>query len=312
MRRLRPGRGFTLIELLVVIAIIAVLIALLLPAVQSAREAARRAQCTNNLKQIGIALHNYHDALGAFPPGWISRPGPNGDNAGPGWGWATMTLAFSEQSPLYGAINVNLPIELPDNQTARLAGLNLFTCPTDAYFQSSFTVVDATTSSAALGGPICSVASSNYVGAFGTGDPSDIPGRDFGNGSFFRNKSIGLRDYLDGTSNTIAVGKRSQNLSRATWTGSITGAAVPITALKAKNGLDPEGGDALVVAHTGELDGPNSIPAHADQFWSLHPAGAMFLFAAGSVRLIKARRPLPVFQALATRAGDEIVADGSY
>jgi prepilin-type processing-associated H-X9-DG protein len=150
------------------------------------------------------------------------------------------------------------------------------------------------------------------VGVFGTGDPSDIPGRDSGNGSFFRNKSVGLRDYLDGTSNTIAVGERSQNLSRATWTGAVTHAAVPITVLQAENGLDPEGGDALVVAHTGELDGPNSIPAHADQFWALHPGGGQFLFADGSVRFINARRPLPVFQALATRAGGEIIADASY
>jgi prepilin-type N-terminal cleavage/methylation domain-containing protein/prepilin-type processing-associated H-X9-DG protein len=312
VRSFQPRRGFTLIELLVVIAIIAVLIALLLPAVQAAREAARRMQCANNLKQLGIALHNYHDALDAFPPGWISRLDPTGDNAGPGWGWATLALAFYEHSPLYGAINVNLPIEQPANQTARITRVGVLVCPTDAYLQSSFTVVDATTSSDTLGASICEVASSNYVGVFGTGDPSDIPGRDSGNGSFFRNKSVRLRDYLDGTSNTIAVGERSQNLSRATWTGAITQAAVPITVLQAENGLDPEGGDALVVAHTGELDGPNSIPAHADQFWALHPAGAQFLFADGSVRLIKARRPLPIFRALATRAGGEIVSEESY
>jgi prepilin-type N-terminal cleavage/methylation domain-containing protein/prepilin-type processing-associated H-X9-DG protein len=312
MRLDRPRRGFTVIELLVVIAIIAVLIALLLPAVQSAREAARRTQCANNLKQLGIALHNYEEAVGAFPPGWISRPDVTGDNAGPGWGWATLALAYDEQSPLYSATNVNLPIERPDNQTSRLTTLQIFSCPTDAYFRASFTVADSSTSASQLGGPICDVASSSYVGVFGTGDPSDIPGRDFGNGSFFRNQSVRLRDYLDGTSNTIAVGERSQNLSRATWTGAVTKAAVPITVLQAENGLDPEGGDALVVAHTGELDGPNSIPAHADQFWSLHPAGAMFLFADGSVRPIKARRPLPIFQALATRAGSEIVSDGEY
>src|SRR5262249_16164184 len=112
---------------------------------------------------------------------------------------------------------------------------------------------------------------SNYVGVFGTGDPSDIPGRDFGNGTFFRNKPVRLRDYLDGTSNTIAVGERSRNLSRATWTGTVTQAAVPVTILQAEDGLDPEGGDALVIAHPGELDGLNSIPDHADQFCRCTP-----------------------------------------
>src|SRR5450432_3348481 len=100
-------RGFTLIELLVVIAIIAVLIALLLPAVQAAREAARRIQCVNNLKQIGLALHNYHDALGAFPMSYAAR-GKFVDgmtDTTPGWGWATMILPQMEQSPIFNAVN---------------------------------------------------------------------------------------------------------------------------------------------------------------------------------------------------------------
>src|SRR5438046_8506813 len=98
-------RGFTLIELLVVIAIIAVLISLLLPAVQSAREAARRAQCINNLKQIGLALHNYHDTIGKFPPGGISDTGW----AGTWWDWPAFILPHMEQTPLYNAINFSLP-----------------------------------------------------------------------------------------------------------------------------------------------------------------------------------------------------------
>src|SRR5215831_11626774 len=108
-RRIR--RGFTLIDLLVVIAIIAVLIGLLLPAVQSAREAARRAQCSNNLKQIGLAMHNYHTSLDVFPPGYVSKTVGNalyGVETGPGWGWATMILPQLEQQPLYGALNFSL------------------------------------------------------------------------------------------------------------------------------------------------------------------------------------------------------------
>src|SRR3954454_25192238 len=101
-------RGFTLIELLVVIAIIAILIALLLPAVQQAREAARRTQCKNNLKQIGLALHNYHDTCNSFPPGWIntwaSNP-PRSNFPGNSWGWNAMILPMMDQGNVYNQIN---------------------------------------------------------------------------------------------------------------------------------------------------------------------------------------------------------------
>jgi prepilin-type N-terminal cleavage/methylation domain-containing protein/prepilin-type processing-associated H-X9-DG protein len=317
----RP-RGFTLIELLVVIAIISVLISLLLPAVQEAREAARRAQCLNNLKQIGLALHNYHDAIGAFPPGLISRPDPStGDNSGPGWGWASMILPQLEQGPVFNAINFSLSIEIPANQTARLTQINTFACPSDASFVAQFTVVDTNTTNVTLGNSICDVASSNYVGCFGKGDPSslfpysptdDPPGRDNGEGLFIRNRSIQIAAITDGTSQTLAVGEKSQNLARVTWTGAVTNAAVPITALQAEDGLSPEGGNALVIAHTGELDGPNSRPAHADQFWANHPGGANFTFADGSVRFLKEKRPLSIFRALATRRGGEVLSADSY
>src|SRR6478609_9116964 len=117
----KERRAFTLIELLVVIAIIAVLIALLLPAVQQAREAARRTQCRNNLKQIGLALHNYHDAYQLFPPGYVDRNGnpdltPDND-LGPGWGWASFILPQLDQGNVYNQINFNIGVGLGSNAT---------------------------------------------------------------------------------------------------------------------------------------------------------------------------------------------------
>src|SRR5262245_43349533 len=107
----RPPRAFTLIELLVVIAIIGVLIALLLPAVQSAREAARRAQCSNNLKQIGLAMHSYHATHDTFPPGYITGTEtnqPDSPETGPGWAWGTLLLNNLEQGAAYNAANFSL------------------------------------------------------------------------------------------------------------------------------------------------------------------------------------------------------------
>src|SRR3954453_18720128 len=116
MSRLRRP-AFTLIELLVVIAIIAVLIALLLPAVQAAREAGRRIQCVNNLKQLGLALFSYEGSHRPFPPGYVSNHNEVGDDTGPGWAWAAMLLPQVEQVPVYSALNFNLPVEAPANLT---------------------------------------------------------------------------------------------------------------------------------------------------------------------------------------------------
>src|SRR4051794_41291622 len=103
-RPLRHARGFTLIELLVVIAIIGVLVALLLPAVQSAREAARKASCSNNLKQIGLAFQNYHSALNCFPPGYLTSVQTDGvTELGPGWAWGSQSLTYMEQTPLFNS-----------------------------------------------------------------------------------------------------------------------------------------------------------------------------------------------------------------
>ena len=161
-------KGFTLIELLVVIAIIGVLVALLLPAVQAAREAARRAQCVNNLKQIGLALFNYESSISTFPPGYID-PQNNPINTpdldmGQGWGWAAMLLPFMEQQPLYSSINFSLGITTSNrraNSTAAVTSLAVFQCPSDGNPQPCV-LYDSTFTN-----PIATVAHSNYAAVCG-------------------------------------------------------------------------------------------------------------------------------------------------
>ena len=134
-------RGFTLVELLVVIAIIAILVALLLPAVQAAREAARRTQCQNNLKQLGIALHNYHDAFGKFPPAsqWTLLTDVTRYNHGQyRENWVIMILPYLEQQPVYDALNLLVPISDVANQPARSTVLPMMLCPTDTFNRQPF------------------------------------------------------------------------------------------------------------------------------------------------------------------------------
>jgi prepilin-type N-terminal cleavage/methylation domain-containing protein/prepilin-type processing-associated H-X9-DG protein len=296
--------AFTLIELLVVISIIGVVIALLLPAVQAAREAARRAQCINNLKQLGVALHTYESASRAFPPGYVSRFDTSGNDTGPGWGWAAMLLPQFEQKPLFDAVNFNLAIEDVANSTSRLTRMTGFLCPSDSAPLTWWAVTRD-----ASGAPvqnICEVAAVSYIGMYGTSDP----GID-GDGIFFRDGNIGISNITDGTTQTIAAGERAYALGVATWVGSVTGTSLfPLT----NDGVGYprlESAPGMILGHAGGNLGPGDPGGEVNQFYSHHPAGVNFLFADGHVAFLKTAMSHQVFRALATRAGGEAIS-GDY
>ncbi len=269
--------AFTLIELLVVIAIVAILIALLVPAVQKVREAAARTTCNNNLKQIGIALHSYHDVNKKLPPGYAMNVNGAGVETGPGWGWAAHILPQLDQVPLHSQITFGQNVTNAMNASARTQRVAVFICPSDDYV-STFTPPGAT----------IGVAHSDYVGVFGNNDIETDPSA--GNGIFFRNSALKLTQITDGTSNTLMVGERCSTRFTATWTAVIAGISEA---------------QALVLGtcdHT-----PNNPLGHEDDFASRHTNGVNFLYADGTVRGIVSSINPALYQALATRAGNEPV-----
>lgn len=212
-------RGFTLIELLVVIAIIAVLIALLLPAVQQAREAARRSDCKNKLKQLGISMHNYHETFGTFAPGFVlSGTAPNGTGSTSGWGWGFYGLPFMDQAPLFkkmtGASQSIISTTLPAagaNSNSGLARtiLPAFRCPSDVGESQALNAAGTD-----------AWATSNYVGNYGVGVPriqtfqttpftADTTARRV-HGIYGQSSRVRIRDIRDGTTNVMLAMERRQ------------------------------------------------------------------------------------------------------
>ena len=304
--------AFTLVELLVVIAIIGTLVGLLLPAVQSAREAARATACRNNLKQVGLALHHWHDHARRFPSGWTGADVPTGTAADdlPGWGWASELLPQVEQSALFDRIDRRRPVFDPANPSlhaeVRRAAVPTFVCASDTRGPTggdgSFLIgaddgeheedehhYGEPVDGGALA-PITELGKANYVGVFGTTEVHDGPAA--GNGMFFRSSRIGMRDMIDGSSKTLFVGERHSRLGSSTWAGVVTGAKEPLTRLVG------------VADHT-----PNDSHHHFDDFTSNHPTGVNFLLGDASVRRLDDTIDEAVYRAMCTRAGGESVTD---
>jgi len=294
-------RAFTLVELLVVIAIIGILIALLLPAVQAAREAARRSSCTNNLKQIGLALHLYHDVNRSLPPGWIAHHPTSGQPywlGQPGWGWGVRLLPFLEQANVSdNLIDFNLPMTDPAHADARMTVLPTYICPTD-FGDDTFTLQPGPmpAPSYSTGFTDTDLAKSNYVGVFGTLQMLGVcggSGNCVGNGSIVFQRPFRFRDIRDGLSNTFVIGERNSEHSTSTWQGVFAGAAhAP--------------GRIVAVATMP----PNSVTGAAFNFSSFHPSGTNFLAADGSVKLLPETIEMTTYHALCTRADGDIVSGG--
>lgn len=286
------SRGFTLIELLVVIAIIAILIALLLPAVQQAREAARRTQCRNHLKQLGLALHNYHDNYNGLPAGEY-RQSTTADKGN--WTWSAMLLPYVDQAPLFNQLQVGTRRvdEILENATTRALvqkPLPTFRCPSDVapLLNTDSTRMIQQTSSTTTH----SLATSNYVGVNSSGNPrpnfnpatSGANGPNTNaNGTFYRNSRVNFRDIVDGTSNTFAIGERS-------WTTHLSASSAPSAAIvfAVQDGGGNSNGGICAALGTGfrTLNCKDNIGECRRAFASNHVGGAHFLFHDGSVKFI--------------------------
>ncbi len=281
----RRRSAFTLIELLVVIAIIAVLIALLLPAVQQAREAARRSQCKNNLKQFGLALHNYHDVFQTLPYGFEGREGGSGGN----WAWGAMILPQVEQGPLYNLLAVgstSFATACADSTkyAAMQRPIGLYRCPSDVGLptNSNFKQNNGVGGSATQ-----EVATSNYVASNNSTENArdatfnGLFGCAGGPGVCVTSRPpISIRDITDGTSNTLAIGERAWSSGNIQYN-----AAIIYGTRDSDPGVNTLG---VTTNHGCGIRPINSTDTSAGPrgFSSNHEGGAQFLMADGAVRFI--------------------------
>lgn len=289
MRQFRPRRAFTLIELLVVIAVIAILIALLLPAVQQARAAARRLKCKNNMKQIGLALHNYHGAHSVFPMG--------SSNTGSGsWGFLMGLLPYMEEDAAYEVITFTdasccdeikalQNAGLPDPATRLMPMMN---CPDDPNSGKEFTTGGGTSFDCGRLFP------GNYLGVAGnTESASPCAGILDGNGILFSRSSSSIRKIIDGTTTTLLLGERGLP-NDLIWGWPLCGGSECEHYLATSRGL------------SAGMDGPYTSGI-IERFWSWHAGGTHFLHADGSVHFYSYGTDLPTLLDLSTRSGGEVI-----
>ncbi|MFO0867799.1 MAG: DUF1559 domain-containing protein [Pirellulales bacterium] len=320
-------RGLTLIELLVVVAVIGLLVALLLPAVQAARESARLTQCKNNLRQLGLALQSYHDALGTLPSGYLTTRATTGsttttgrvphalrgsqdrfdaspptppapDPQAPGWGWATLLFPYCEQRPIHESIDFQLSVEHPDHDRLRVQRISHLVCPSDIG-TGSFEVLDTANQ------PIATGYTNSYTASFGAYGLINLE-PETGNGLFQRNSGHTLASILDGTSHTLAIGERGAILAKAPWAGVVSGGTCRTSPGAPVYTSIVEQAPVMALARIGNRN-PNSPWSEPYDFFSPHRQSIYFVYADGSVHGIATTIDMDVFRALATRDGQDSV-----
>ncbi len=292
---IRKRFGFTLVELLVVIAIIGILVGLLLPAVQAAREAARRMQCGNNLKQLGLALHNYESTYKRFPIGFRDTAPTNGMLYDGGWSWAAGVLPFIEQTSLYNTLDLRLH---PYGTGATAANIAAIGTPISSFKCPSNIAPDTAGNNAANANGAVAVAITSYVGVLGAFDgqwcqvsgATNVEGVR-NHGLLVVNASRKIAQVTDGTSNTFAIGEVSwrpldannDGSVRQFILGNITTGGGPLCT---NDGSANNGAHLHIRATRHKLNGPMTGGAKWKAFHSYHVGGGQFTFVDGSVHFI--------------------------
>lgn len=341
--RFQRASAFTLVELLVVIAIIGVLVGLLLPAVQAAREAARRMQCSNNVKQLGLALHLYHDAHKVFPPGNLApvARGANGCVTGAGGlqlmaPWTVLVLPFVEQAPLYNSLDFSLGFNAYSNLGTQTANtikcrvpMSVYRCPSYAAPTWVFpaTVVSPTTVVPPVdyepfvnsyhgcmgGGAVVTTVTSNADGCYGPTAPGGSISQ-FTNGLLGVNSRHGIKDATDGTTNVILLGEsvyQGMELLRGWFNGFRSNSATnapPGNIIGTAGRIN--GGKAHYLAFTNRVNNQNIHNAiNTIFFGSLHTGGCHFGMADGSVRFMSENVNLTLYQRLGAMRDGQPIGD---